>query len=146
MSVFIILVSGFVGTLFMTFFSYLVSNIYGSNFREPQLLNRLLAGSAIISLNIKKTSSIGWFLHYCAGWFLATVYYILVRFTEINYGWLSGLIFGLIAGITAVGIWKLMLTLNSNPPEISQTRFFIHLVMAHLIFSMGMVLIYQLLI
>jgi hypothetical protein len=144
MSIFIILVSGIVGTLFMTFFSYLISNIYGSNFREPQLLNRLLAGSAIISLNIKKTSSIGWFLHYCAGLFFAAVYYAIVRFTGIPHGWISGLIFGFCAGLFAIAVWKIMFTLNSNPPEISQSRFFIHLLFAHLIFSIGMILVYLL--
>jgi hypothetical protein len=142
MSVFIILVSGFVGTLFMTFFSYLLSNVSGRNFREPQLLNRLLSGSEIISLNVKKTSSIGWFLHYCAGWFLATVYYSIVRFTEIPHGWISGIIFGFCAGIFAIGIWKLMFTLNANSPDIDQPRFFIHLLIAHIIFSIGMVMVY----
>jgi hypothetical protein len=144
MSFFIILLSGFTGTLSMTFFSYLLSSIYGNNFREPQLLNRLLAGSDIISLDIDKSSSIGWFLHYCFGWFFATLYYIMVRFFEVSPGWLAGLLFGMAAGLISIAGWKIMFMLNSNPPEVHQSKFFIHILLAHIIFGWGVTMVYYL--
>ena len=135
--------AAFAGTAVMTVFSYIVAEIMNTQFREPQLLNRLLSSSKMIKGKFRKSSLAGWLIHYSIGTMFVLCFAILWDYTQIGIGWTSATIFGFCAGIVGILGWKTMFTLNSDPPEILLKDFSVQLIIAHIIFALGAFVFYR---
>lgn len=142
MEVLLIVVSGFIATSLMTLFSYLISNIKGRQFREPELLNILISRSTLFPWKIKKDSWVGWAIHYSIGWFFVICFYLIWKYTKMEPSVATGALFGFLAGIIGISGWKIFFLLHHDPPEIDFKNFYIQLIVAHIIFGLGAVLVF----
>lgn len=142
MNIFLIFLSGLIATSLMTLFSYIWSWINTSKFKEPQLLNLLLQSSTTIRLNPGKKNVRGWIIHYTIGWFFVLCFDIIWRNTPLEPSFGSGAILGAIAGLMGITGWKIFFKLNADPPEIKFGEFYFQLIIAHVIFGLGAVVVY----
>lgn len=126
-------------TSWMTIFSYFLANKKNKQFREPEILNELLNGSSFLKVSINQKNAAGWVIHYSIGTLFTLIFHFLYKNNYFTISLLSGIIFGLLAGIIGVIGWKIMFYFNSNPPKILLKSFFIHLIVAHLIFSLSLI-------
>lgn len=137
-----ILISAFVGTFMMTAFSYLISYLSSHNFKEPELLNLLTSKEKRIPFKVKKKSIFGFIIHYLIGCLFVVCFYLFLEFTGFSYSLITGSGLGFIAGLTGVLGWKIAFKLHKNPVDIPLTKFFIQLVIAHIIFGFHVALVY----
>lgn len=143
MEIFKILVAGIVATSLMSGFSYGVSILLSSQFREPQLLNILINRSRIFKTEISRTSKIGWGIHYLIGWVFILIYDVIWRNTQFEPTLTPGIIFGFMTGIVGVVGWRVLLALHKDPPPIKWMEYYLQIIVAHVIFWMGAVWVYQ---
>ncbi|MDB5228939.1 MAG: hypothetical protein JWN78_3132 [Bacteroidota bacterium] len=128
-----IILAGIAGTTAMTLFSYAVSKIQHRNFKEPQLLGKLI--HRVAPVEKKNAEKSGWLLHYATGIIFASVYYQVLKKTNVEPTVLNGLLIGGLSGIPAVGIWYAVLKLHPYPPKRTFKNYFGHLIAAHVIFG-----------
>jgi hypothetical protein len=138
-----IILAGFTGTSFMTLFSYLVSEVQEENFKEPELLGKLLQTLAP-DVNKDLGRFIGWNLHYFVGFIFAFLYASLWERTKVRPTLKSGLILGALSGMVGLTVWKLCFRVHPNPPKINFKRYYGHLLATHLIFGVFTVIGYNL--
>lgn len=139
-----ILLSGIAGTTTMTIYSYLVSRKEREQFREPQLLNRLLYGKEHGKMGPVEKSrqpAAGFLLHYCTGILFSSCYHLFWKEKVKTSVLKNGISYGLSFGILGVSIWKTVFKVHPNPPEIGLNRYLKQLIIAHLIFGMMVVFI-----
>lgn len=142
MNLFLIFISGLIATSLMTLFSYIWSWIKDSKFKEPQLLNLLIKSSTIIRLNPGKRNVTGWIIHYIIGWFFVLCFDFIWRNTALVPSFGNGALLGAIAGLVGITGWKTFFYLNADPPEIEFRKFYLQLIIAHIIFGLGAVIAY----
>ena len=137
-----VLLSSILGTTAMTMFSYLLSAHQHKNFREPDLLDklvhRLLRGDSK-----KQQQPAGWFLHYLTGLLFAEAY-TLFWTANAEKNLRSGLMLGGISGIAAILIWKFAFSSHPDPPHVDFISFAAQLFVAHVIFGAFVALGYNL--
>ena len=136
-----IILATLVGTTLMTLFSYLVSNFFNKLYKEPVLLNYLLHYLGINMRDRAKRIS-GWVIHYIIGLIFVIVYDILWQY-KIQFSWLSGIIFGMISGIVGIISWIFMFKVPDDKPKIDYKGYYIQLLFAHIIFAIGVVIVYK---
>ncbi|MGB7785231.1 MAG: hypothetical protein WBL27_03935 [Salinimicrobium sp.] len=134
--------SSVAGTAAMTVFSYIMANIKNDQFKEPELLNKLLDSSTMISGNFSKNNVAGWLIHFSIGFAFIFLFSLLWNFTALDPSWLTAAGFGFVAGIIGVLGWETMFKLNSAPPDIQLKKFFVQLLFAHVIFALAAFLVY----
>ena len=142
MDVIRIILATLVGTTLMTAFSYLISNAFNKLYKEPVLLNYLLQFLEInMSDNVKKLA--GWAIHYIIGLLFVVIYDILWQYV-IDFSWLSGIIFGMISGIIGIISWIFMFKIPNDQLNIDYKGYYTQLFFAHIIFALGVVIVYKL--
>lgn len=129
-----ILSSAIVGTSAMTLFSYIVSEIEKENFREPEVLAKLVKK---LPVDLDKTERLiaGWIGHYGIGAVFTAFYDQLWGRKVIKPGIGSGLLFGVLGGLAGVIIWKVTFMIHPRPPAKDLEDYFKHLLLAHLVFG-----------
>jgi hypothetical protein len=130
------------GTTLMTAFSYGASRHERKQFREPELLNKLLdriPGSPPIPTK----SPAGWLVHYGVGIIFTTVYDQLWQRNISKPTLANGLLLGTISGLVGIGGWMLTFTLHPRPPKTDYTGHYKQLLIAHMIFGVGAALGYN---
>lgn len=138
-----IISSALAGTTAMTLFTYVVAEVRNNQFKEPQLLNSLLSSAKSIPGVYNKRSIVGWILHYCVGTFFILCFSVLWNFTTLSPSWTTATVLGIAAGILGIFGWQVMFSLNQDPPEIKLNKFYIQLLVAHVIFSLGAFIVYS---
>jgi hypothetical protein len=138
-----VLFAGLTGTTFMTLFSYLVSETKEENFKEPELLGKLLY-RLIPDLNKQNSRFAGWSLHYVVGFIFAFLYARLWEERKIKPTVESGLMLGGLSGVLAIIVWKSTFKLHPLPPKIYAGKYYGHLLITHFIFGAFAVLGYKL--
>ncbi len=129
-----ILISALVGTSAMTLLSYLVADSKNKNFREPEILGKLI--NRLPEPNSKElTQRAGWGLHYGIGILFVLFYNQLWKQTNVKPSITSGILLGGASGVVGVTGWKLMFATHPNPPAKKLKPFFGHLVLAHIVFG-----------
>ena len=136
-----IILATLLGTTLMTIFSYLISNLFNKLYKEPILLNYLLHYLGINMRDSAKRIS-GWVIHYIIGFVFVIGYDLLWQY-KIQFSWLSGIIFGMISGIIGIISWMLMFKVPDDKPKIDYKGYYIQLFFAHIIFAIGVVIIYK---
>jgi hypothetical protein len=130
------------GTTLMTAFSYGASRHERKQFREPELLNKLLdriPGAPAIPTK----SPAGWLVHYGVGIFFTSVYDQLWQRDIGKPTLANGLLLGTISGLVGIGGWMLTFKLHPHPPKIDYTGHYKQLLIAHMIFGVGAALGYN---
>jgi len=138
-----IITGGVVGTLLMTFFSYLCGHLFSREFGEPRLLNKLLDKSPWSQSNIKENSVLGWALHMVTGIVFAWIIDIYFVLADTAPNWSVGAIIGFGLGVLGILGWQIVLSLHPQPPKLELPEFFAQLLIAHIIFALGTVLVFR---
>jgi hypothetical protein len=138
-----ILAAGLTGTSFMTLFSYVVSDIKNKNFREPELLGKLVY-TLLPGTDKRFSQIVGWNLHYLVGFIFSLFYIKIWEETGLKPSLKSALLLGALSGVVGLAVWKLCFKAHPNPPKISFRRYYGHLIATHLVFGLFSMLGYQL--
>lgn len=120
----------------MTLFSYVVSVLVKDNFKEPELLGILIKRLGA-DLNKPLATLAGWQIHYAVGVIFVTVYTLLWERKALRPGLKSGIFLGLISGVIGIGFWKIVFTLHPDPPRIQLKKYYVQLLLAHVLFGIG---------
>lgn len=122
------------GTTVMSAFSYIVSKKENKQFREPELLNKLISRMPM-EVRTSKESIVGWAVHYIVGLMFCTLYdRIWQRLTPAE-RMLTALPIGAFSGIVGAIVWKSTLKLHPFPPIIGYKKYYLHIVLAHVVFG-----------
>lgn len=143
MKLLLIFVAAVVATSCMTLFSYILSNIKSSQFREPELLNSLICRSTSIKLTPSKNSGLGWAIHYLIGFLFIVLFHLIWNLTGLEPNVITGAVLGFVAGIVGITGWIIMFKLNPKEPQIEFKNFYLQLLFAHIIFGASAGLVYQ---
>src|SRR5665647_1829838 len=112
-----VLLASLAGTTAMTLFSYVTSRKKNKNFREPDVLGKMVY--RVVPEIEKPLSTIaGWVLHGGAGLFFAAVYESLLKDTKVKPTVPYGLLTGGVNGAVALLIWKAKFRLHPYTPQI----------------------------
>lgn len=144
MTIFLILSGAVVGTSLMTLYSYIVAGVRDKQFKEPVLLNKLVSRSVIYKGEVMTGGLLGWIIHYSIGFSFVVIYHFVWQWTPIEPSYLHGALLGAVSGLAGILGWKVMFKLNSNPPHIDIKEYYLHLMIAHVIFGLGAVAGYRL--
>jgi len=128
-----ILSAALTGTTLMSAFSYVTSQKEGRQFREPELLNKLVRRMPP-GVKINKDSIVGWAIHYIVGIVFCTLYdKIWRRLTPIE-RMLAALPLGTVSGVIGAVIWKYTFKIHPFPPVIRYKNYYLHIILDHVIF------------
>lgn len=140
-----IIFSSSVATGLMTLYSYWHSHHFNKQFKEPQLLTKLLSTKGR-GLDLKTNSTRkGWAAHLVTGILFTFSYWKMWEKHKIKPGMWHGLVIGAVTGVFGGGIWKITFDMHPNPPKRDFKSFYRHLIVAHIIFGLSNVKVYRLL-
>lgn len=123
------------GTSAMTFFSYAVSQSKNKQFREPEILARLI--NRLRPGNKRKVSRVeGWLVHYTVGTLFSVIYHNFNQNAKTRSSTLKGLLLGSVTGLLGISVWRTVLNFHPFPPTLDRTGYYRHLFVAHLIFGL----------
>jgi hypothetical protein len=134
--------SAFWATSAMTVFSYALSWLMNSNFKEPKNLAILLR-NLFPHFNFRYFVPIGWLLHYMVGFVFAAPYCLLWRYDVVRPTILSGSLLGFISGFAGIGIWHFTLSIHPRPHKINLKEYYPQLVVAHIVFGVMAAWVYK---
>lgn len=137
-----ILTASIFGTIIMTAFSYFISERFNELFKEPVLLN-LVVASFKIELEPKRKSYFGWFVHFLIGVIFVIAYHLIWKYSDFDPTWFCGLIFGIISGFIGIVSWHFMFKMGENPPKIKFKEYYLQLFIAHILFALTVVAVYK---
>lgn len=129
-----VLLSAAIGTAAMTLFSYFLSGKKDKEFKEPELLSKMV-NRAFPSVSKTPAAVSGWLMHANMGFVFAFIYKEVMKKIQYRRDLSNDVFIGVANGIAGVILWKLVFSLHPNPPRIHFSRFYQHLILAHLIFS-----------
>ncbi|CAN5153771.1 hypothetical protein BH09BAC6_BH09BAC6_10300 [soil metagenome] len=138
-----VLISGITGTSFMTLFSYLLSEATDKNYKEPNLLGKLI-DNLIPGEEEEVTQIEGWLSHYAVGILFALVYVKLWEDKKIKPSLKNGLLLGAASGALAMLVWKFTFKAHPFPPKTDFKNYYAQLMPAHIVFAVFATLGYKL--
>jgi hypothetical protein len=130
-----ILLAGIVGTSFMTLYSYYAAKKEKQQYKEPELLNKLIDRNKTIDVDVSKKHAAGWLAHYGVGVLFVFSYWVVYREALHSPGAVKVLIVGSASAGIAVVSWKIMFAASPNPPNNNRFGYYRQLAIAHLIFT-----------
>jgi hypothetical protein len=134
--------SAIVATSGMTAFSYIISGGNHNNFREPNILGKLLHRLKP-AIDRPTALAAGWVLHYTVGLIFTSTYDQIWKRKIMQPGLASGSLLGAACGFIAIAVWKTVLSLHPNPPKINFRKFYMQLFPAHVVFGALAGLVYK---
>ncbi len=138
-----IILATIAGTSVMTAFSYLASEAFNKLWKEPVLLN-LVVAKANVELTPRRKSIFGWVIHYVIGLAFVLCYEFVWNNFDIDPTWFCGLIFGIISGLIGIFSWFLMFKLPEEKPKIKFKHYYLQLFIAHIFFALTVIAVYKL--
>ncbi len=136
-----IFIAAFSATNVMTTFSYLLSGCFKKLFKEPVMLNFILEGIGI-DLKGRWHKAGGWIAHYLIGLVMVFCYEALWRYTVIPFGFLSGMLYGMVSGLVGIACWWAIYH-TSIHYDVSKRSYFIQLFFGHIIFALAVVIAFK---
>ena len=137
-----IMIAAFSATNIMTTYSYLVSIGFKKLFKEPVFLNFVLEGAGIRPKGRWKKFS-AWLAHYLIGFAFVLIYEAIWRYTDIEFGFISGICFGIVSGLVGVSSWRLCYRLPDGKPHVPSKEYAIQLFFGHIIFAVAVVVAFK---
>ncbi|MGJ8550735.1 hypothetical protein [Winogradskyella wichelsiae] len=129
----------------MTTFSALMSVILKCEFRENILLSKLMSGHSLSQKESLKYVILGWLAHFFIGGVFLVIYSCLWHYTALLQDVFGSIIYGIIIGILGVVGWTIIFKITPHPPQINYKIYYVQLIIAHVLFSLGIYLIFSLL-
>lgn len=136
-------IAAFSATNLMTTFSYLLSHHYNKLFKEPVLLNYIFRNSNVCPEG-KWAIACAWITHYIIGLLFVISYQMLWIYSDISFGWVSGIAFGIASGIIGIIGWRGIFRLPNERPKVHLNEYNIQLFFAHIIFAIAVVVAFKL--
>ena len=112
-------IGSFIGTIFMSLFSYFMSDLVSEKLGEATLLNMLIENANNSSVN----PIVGWIVH----WLYVAILPL----------WVTSVLTGALSGIIGIIGWLIMFYLHPRPPKLNFPLFFKQLFVAHILFALG---------
>jgi hypothetical protein len=129
-----ILLSSLTATTLMTLFSQLVSEAENEKFNEPKLLDDLVNNlHPTVNKEVSKIS--GWAGHYAIGLVFSALYAAYLEKTHTKPNVQNSIISGIVGGAIGILGWHSMFKSHHNPPGVNLKKFYIQLMLAHIIFG-----------
>jgi len=120
-------------TTAMTLFSYVVSYLFNTQFKEPKLLSYFFFTPGRKKSNTPPLG--GYVLHYLVGAGFTIAYkFIWKKWFKLP-TWRSGLAYGSVCSVAGMLSWKAVFATHSSPPDIKLKSYLFHLFLAHLVFG-----------
>jgi hypothetical protein len=110
---------------------------------EPKLLNKLLDRSSSLDRGVKEDSPLGWIIQFAIGFLFAWIMHLYFLWTGRTPTWPIASILGFALGLLGVTGWAIVLNLHRSPPKLERPQFYLQLVVAHVIFGSGTVLVFK---
>ena len=132
---FVIISTGILATLTMTAFSYGLSFFTHTNLREPQLINLLIKKLPFQPLKIGREHVLGWVIHILIGIFFVLFFKLGIHLLHFSTTPITGVLFGLCIGVLGIVGWEIGFSFHPNPPKINRLVYYLHLLLAHVVFG-----------
>lgn len=129
----------------MTAFSAIMSVKLKCEFREHILLSKLISNHSLKQKENGGYLMLGWLIHFLIGGFFLVVYAVLWEYIALIRTLLGSIVFGILIGVMGIIGWTILFKLDSNPPNINFHAYYIQLIIAHVFFSLGNLVIFLLL-
>lgn len=140
---------GMGGTALMTLFLYVLDYAMGEKrLKVVKVLGTMLTGKTTA---VKGLSDSPWAIliglagHYGVGIVFAAIFILLEAHGVCSFTYLHGLLYGGMAGLTGIIVWRIYLYLHPYPPILNIPLYLSGIFIGHLIFGIGMILTYQIL-
>lgn len=143
--IFVIVISGIIGTAIMSLFMYLLTYFAKNVMPISQILGTMITcqtterGEIATGFTAKLVGIIG---HYMIGILFAYLYYLLWSYGVGQPDFLNGVILGLVSGGFAVIFWSAFLRIHPFPPHVDLKSYMISLFLAHFVFASTTVAVY----
>ncbi|WP_339926313.1 DUF6789 family protein [uncultured Cyclobacterium sp.] len=140
----ITLLSGIAGTIAMTLVMYLYSALTNRFTKVIHVLGSMISGEKNCFAPQKKALFLGTLAHFGVGIIFSFSYFLLWNWGIFDINLQDAVLIGAASGLVAVIVWKTYLSLYSQPPKLSQLHYFIALFLAHIVFGIVSVNVFQL--
>tara|TARA_R110002051_G_scaffold7321_2_gene33672 strand:+ start:2169 stop:2678 length:510 start_codon:yes stop_codon:yes gene_type:complete len=140
----ITLLSGIAGTIAMTLVMYLYSCLSKHFTKVIPLLGSMISGEKNFMNPSKNALFLGTLAQFGVGIIFSFTYFLLWNWGIFRINFQDAVLIGALSGLVAIIVWKTYLILHSQPPEISQLHYFIALFLAHIVFGIVSVNVFQL--
>ncbi|EPR69133.1 DUF6789 family protein [Cyclobacterium qasimii] len=140
----ITLLSGIAGTIAMTLVMYLYSSLSNHFTKVIHILGSMISGESNFTNPEKRVLLLGTLAHFGVGIIFSFSYFLLWNWGIFRINFQDAVLIGAASGVLAVIVWKSYLSLHSKPPKISQLHYFIALFLAHIVFGIVSVNVFQL--
>lgn len=141
MNILKIAIAAFSATNVMTTFSYLLSAKFKELFKNPVMMDFLLEGIGV-KLKGKWHKAGGWIAHYIIGFAFVICYEAVWRYTTVQFGFLSGVVFGVLSGLFGILCWR-AIYLTSIHDDVSRRSYYIQLFFGHILFACVVVIAFK---
>lgn len=136
------LITGIVGTSFMTAASALMSLLPKEEFVETDRLKKMVARlTPFLSKRAQVIAS--WSAHYGVGILFAAIYVDLWEKGKIEPSLKNGVILGAISGLVGVWMWNASFSVHPFPPNNRKVDFYLQLIPAHIVFALFTTIAYR---
>jgi hypothetical protein len=139
----ITILSGFAGTAAMTVVMYLYTYFTKRFTKVIHVLGNMLIGEDNYQSPSKRAWFIGTIAHFGVGMLFSFAYFLLWNWGFFKINFQDSLWIGMASGVVAIVVWKTYLTVHRTPPKVSQIHYFIALFLAHIVFGVISVNVFQ---
>lgn len=123
-----------ISTTVMTLFTYLISFNKKEFFIEPLVLNKLFFPK---KKNSRKHNISGYIAHYSVGFIFSSFYKAVWEKSPVSVNEKNSGMMGFINGIAGICVWHLFYMLNPDPPKIQLKKYYLQLLLAHVVFGLA---------
>ncbi len=136
------IVCGIAAVLAMTLFSIIWGKITNNLFSEPQLLAKIIKNAYKEKVSFSTALLLGWIIHFMIGFTFLGLYELLWSVLSWEKALLLSIPLGLFSGILGSIGWKILFKLVDYTAKFNHLHYYIHLIFAHVVFSVIAVLVY----
>ncbi|WP_178986999.1 hypothetical protein [Winogradskyella schleiferi] len=137
-----LIITGIVAVSMMTLFSIIWGNITNNLFSEPKLLTIVIKKTYKKKKSLRTAQLLGWIFHFLIGFIFLGLYELLWRVLDCEKSILLSIPLGIFSGILGVIGWMILYKLIDFTAKFNYTHYYIHLIFAHIVFSVTAVFVY----
>ena len=142
----ITVLSGFAGTIAMTCFMYFYSSVTHRFTKVIHILGNMVIAESKYEKPSRNALLIGTVAHFAVGILFSFAYFLLWNWGVFKIDFSDSVLIGVVSGFVAIMVWKIYLTVHSASPKLHEFHYFIALFLAHIVFAVVSVSIFQLII
>jgi len=140
----ITILSGLVGTVAMTLVMYIYSKYSHEFTKVIHILGNMLIGERNYFTPSRNALIVGVIANFGVGILFSFAYFLLWNWGIFLINIEDSIMMGIASGVVAIVIWKTYLSFHGNPPQFSELNYFLALFLAHIIFAVVSVNVFQL--